>query len=454
MADGGSPCSSLLRSWRSKSTSAQSASGGPDVVVLTYGTSLPKRWLLGLSAALHNVPLVLVGFGHTWNASDTMAKVFGTLRAVSTLHEALEPSTLIVFADASDSMLVNTPSTWRSSIDDGYVADVTTSVGGRESPRGHRRSAVLVSGECSSYPTCYASLYARIAPNHVAECAMRRRRGLSRACYVNSGTFMASSRALLEWLPAVTAMAKDAVGVEANDDQAAIHRHFLRTAATASAARSATSIDRLSSTFLTLYPCKADSRPLARYSRADGRTECHNEGRGGYAPLDYAAVGSDGGLTMHDYAVRAAPSTRLAGRKTDASQATRRPLIAHANGMHFLLETMLRIWDNQLDEDATNRTARSSRWRGPTLGSRLWPPKPSLLEHPILLVDPAGSTTFQRRDSPPPGAGSAAGPARGCTMRVTTLGDILPPAARRMSLLWLAQEKKRRRAAPDRSNVQ
>ena len=250
----------------------------------------------------------------------------------------------------------------------------------------------------------------------------------SRACYVNSGTFMASSRALLEWLPAVTAMAKDAVGVEANDDQAAIHRHFLRTAATASAARSATSIDRLSSTFLTLYPCKADSRPLARYSRADGRTECHNEGRGGYAPLDYAAVGSDGGLTMHDYAVRAAPSTRLAGRKTDASQATRRPLIAHANGMHFLLETMLRIWDNQLDEDATNSTARSSRWRGPTLGSRLWPPKPSLLEHPILLVDPAGSTTFQRRrDSPPPGAESAAGPARGCTMRVTTLGDIFAP---------------------------
>lgn len=206
-----SSCASVVRSWFEQQQRKQQA----PVILLTFSTSNPKRWLLGLSAALHGVPLVVAGFGHPWNVNDTLAKVVGTLNAVTALHEGVGGTPTIVFADATDTVLLNSPSAWLESQE--------------VQPSGS--SDVLVSGECASYPTCYASLYDRHAPVHVQACASRRRAGLSRACFVNSGSYLGKSSSLLQWLRAVVRAARQTAGVEAMDDQAAIHRHFLRSPA-------------------------------------------------------------------------------------------------------------------------------------------------------------------------------------------------------------------------------
>ena len=121
------------------------------------------------------------------------------LCAIEELHSALG-NELIVFADATDAMLVNCqPRGVRRSSRQCSCLHMDTPSSSSSS------SSVLVSGECSSYPTCYASLYGQLAPTHAQACAARRRQGLSHACYVNSGSYIASSAALLPRLRALVA---------------------------------------------------------------------------------------------------------------------------------------------------------------------------------------------------------------------------------------------------------
>ena len=62
---------------RCERTRGDTAQGrNPAVLLVSYSTFLPPEWLLGLSAALHGVPLVLVGLGRAWggHADNFMAR--------------------------------------------------------------------------------------------------------------------------------------------------------------------------------------------------------------------------------------------------------------------------------------------------------------------------------------------------------------------------------------------
>lgn len=178
---------------------------------------------------------------------------------------------------------------------------------------------------------------------------------------------------------------------------------------------------------------------MARYSRPDGRDECHNEGRTGYAPLDFVSYGPAGEIDVHDRPVARARNASSAPRLSATPSTSRRPLIAHANGLHFLIETLLR-----------QQHAIAGSVGAESIASRLWPPSPVLLQHAVLLIDPAAAAAAESGgDRARAGEISTA-----LRCNVSTLGDILPASARRMSLSWLAQQekkkKKKKRSGPRR----
>ena len=187
-------CAGVVQTWAHEANLNAS-----QIVLVTHATSLPKRWLLGLTAALHSVPLVLTGLGQPWTGYRD--KLHATLNATQQLHErAPRPLPTLVVADAMDTLLINPPRALPS------------------------RRAVLVAGECSSFPRCFRTLYAMHAPSaHVATCAARRREGRFAACYANGGAYAGRSKELLRLLPMLAERAALAVGVEAGDDQAAMH---------------------------------------------------------------------------------------------------------------------------------------------------------------------------------------------------------------------------------------
>ena len=197
----------------------------------------------------------------------------------------------------------------------------------------------------------------------------------------------------------------------------------------------------------------------------DGRVSCHDEGMVGLSPLDHMHVAADT-LLLHERKSelkserKRLPSTppmttspnagpgassgashpprtprpsasRSAQSDTPPPLAANRPVLAHANGMHWQLDVLLRKWAGA---DATRDASRGSydaqratndADSRPTaapllpLGARVWPPPPALLAHKVLLL------------------GSSAG-----ACRLSTLGDVLPPAAKRMSLLWVKNQKR------------
>ena len=185
----------------------QSASSGVLALLATYVTDVVARpWVLGSSAALHGVPLVVIGHGMRWEGVGQ--KLVGARRAAQLL-DAIAPRSAVAFADGSDTAVVNplvmraappaetaeAAVTTATTSDSGATAAAaaaaaaaTTSAGGGGGGGGAaaplRRIAaadapplLLFSGECSSWPVCYRDAYK--ATNHSAwgacTCAPPRR---------------------------------------------------------------------------------------------------------------------------------------------------------------------------------------------------------------------------------------------------------------------------------------
>ena len=180
---------------------------------MTYATSISPDWLLGLSAARHNVPLVLVGPAMPawkWYEGGATRKVPGTLRALQVLNEVI-PKAAVALVDSSDLLIANEflP-----------VHEATMgSLGAHD---------VMVGGECNSWPVCYRKAYK-------AHAEHQRCMSQHSACYPNFGVQAARSpgalarylRALLTMLDATRSLPTPA---EQGYDQAALHRLYLRQA--------------------------------------------------------------------------------------------------------------------------------------------------------------------------------------------------------------------------------
>ena len=80
------------------------AAGMP--ILLTYMTHLPFEWALGASAALHGIPLIVMGLGREWDGPGV--RVPATLRAAQLL-DALAPDAAIIGTDGSDALVANAP---------------------------------------------------------------------------------------------------------------------------------------------------------------------------------------------------------------------------------------------------------------------------------------------------------------------------------------------------------
>ena len=311
-------------------------SGGP--IVLTYSTGVPEQWLLGLSAAAHGLPLVLVGLGRRgWSWWSPVGKLPGTARALQLMH-ALTPSAPIVFADGGDTVVANR---WTRA-----EVESAMSCGGILSRCSNSATDhVITGGECNSWPLCYNESYLR-------DPSYRRCLAGSAACYPNSGTYLGRPAALLGFVDGLksTLRRMDARGyagrleAEKGNDQALLHRFYLHRARHAAASALSQPqpqpqslpqplspafslcIDGEAALFLSLFPCSG----YHHYKqRGNGPFEyCHEK------PFDpmrrLQSTGNGTGLVLR--------STDVASsRSTGETPHDRRPLLLHANGKHYRL---------------------------------------------------------------------------------------------------------------------
>eukprot|EP00326_Haptolina_ericina_P027091 CAMPEP_0181178034 /NCGR_PEP_ID=MMETSP1096-20121128/5500_1 /TAXON_ID=156174 ORGANISM="Chrysochromulina ericina, Strain CCMP281" /NCGR_SAMPLE_ID=MMETSP1096 /ASSEMBLY_ACC=CAM_ASM_000453 /LENGTH=276 /DNA_ID=CAMNT_0023266267 /DNA_START=79 /DNA_END=905 /DNA_ORIENTATION=+ len=231
-------CERVLQSWWATARSKQAKISRWDTPLLvTYATALPSEWLLGLSAALHGMPLILVGHGQPWVGLHQ--KFFGTKRATTLLEAHADLSRLpLLFADAWDAMLLNPPDA------PGPLNDLS-----------HGPPRVILSSECNSFPECYHSALAREPA--MAACQA----DPARTCYINSGAYGASSAMVASsLLSAVIRQLSDTSHLyeaERFHDQAAMVHLYLRRleASAAGTLRSNLTIDSFSELFLSLYAC-------------------------------------------------------------------------------------------------------------------------------------------------------------------------------------------------------
>lgn len=201
------------------------------IVVLTYLTDIVRGqpWVLGLSAALHKMPLVIAGYGMQWDGAVKI-KIPAAMRAIQALY-AFRPQTTILFADGSDTAICNAPSK--------AMAALSQIV-----PMPRRNTTVLFSGECGSWPKCYRKEYEKVNAHRVC-------RSVSHACYPNSGAYLGTPVALMRMLPRLKQLLITGQGVELNDDQAAANRLLLSTSDELNPI-----VDYHSDVFLSLYGCK------------------------------------------------------------------------------------------------------------------------------------------------------------------------------------------------------
>lgn len=397
-------CAKIVPQWLSNSA--------PSVAVLAYLTDTASLhpWVLGLTAAAHGVPLVVAGHGMRWGGAGV--KLPATRRAVQALEPHLPSSTTIVFADGTDTAIANAPPA--------------------ETPAASRSAhAVLVAGECNSWPLCYRDSYARHAAYR--QCALRH----SPACYPNSGLYAGSASALLHFLSALEHIATDPhlLPPERGDDQAALHRLYLAggrsgdgrrgggsvgsggggNGGSASARASAilgethvdVHVDSSRSLFAGLHACKGSGAPRAMRIKGSNFSMCHG---GAHEPL--VELHRNGTSLVFGTSRGGGGSRGGSNGGGGARQA--RPLLVHASGNHDRLARAFlgdgyslqrlgttgrrlslmgaqvrtgveRLWYRLLEADsAVTDTGGGQRGNGAK------PRVSLLLDHPVLLVDAAG----------------------------------------------------------------
>ena len=387
------------------------------VVVLTYLTDVSSPWALGLSAAVHRVPLILAGQNRLWGG---VAVKLPAARRVAQLLHASVPNLPVVFADGSDVFVANP-------VSDSLAARLRTA----SSPPGR----VTVQSECNSWPRCYVAEYA----NHTAFQACRGRDGPT--CYPNSGAFVGQSGTLLRFLSALERMSSAAEGAEYLDDQAALHRLYLGSPPSAGTEGLEVHVDDKSELFLGLHACKGDG--AVRTFRARGGTfnMCH---AGSYDPftsvvangsrlshrLSYlrmrgASVAPVTALRMRGASVAPVtayhvPETALRMRGASVAPVTAyhvpetAPLLAHAHGVHDRVSRALwggaGVYGRPLPLHLRRPRRLSRQWQDTYATAS----PHALLETPVLLVDAAPGES---------GTGGWGGTPRPIC-RLTTLGQL------------------------------
>lgn len=179
-------CDDIVRRsrWWARAQQSAATSGGVLTLLATYVTDIVARpWVLGSSAALHGVPLVVIGHGLRWEGVGQ--KMVGARRAAQML-DAIAPRSAVVFADGSDTAVVNPVVMTTAPADAAATASGTSTAGGIRTAAAAATSVVgggaaaplrriasadappllLFSGECSSWPVCYRDAYR--AANHTA----------------------------------------------------------------------------------------------------------------------------------------------------------------------------------------------------------------------------------------------------------------------------------------------
>lgn len=381
-------CADVVPGWWLASTT--NATHGATIAVLAYLTDPAslRPWVLGLSAAAHRVPLVVAGHGMRWSGAGV--KLPAARRAVQALQPHLPAEAAIIFADGSDTAIANPPS--------------GAAVAALMATTRSRSAAVLVAGECNSWPVCYRSMYARHAAHR--RCVASG----SPACYPNSGLYAGSASSLLDFLAALSSRAADArmQPPERGDDQAALHRLYLSGGGVSSdgvsssggssnggdgaksIARVGIAVDEARAVFGGLHACKGSGAPRTLRIKGIAFSLCHN---GAHEPLR--------DLTRNGSAVALGPEG-----------SPLRPLLLHASGNHDRLARAF-LGDAQQQQQQQQRhfsapggfrggeTARERQW------ARVFARTEALMRHPVLLFD------------------SAEGAARGHTCSVATLGDLV-----------------------------
>jgi len=77
-------------------------------IILAVATSVDENWPLGLSAALHGLPLAVVGLGQPgWSWTTGNAGKLPLLRAALQQLHKLAPHRAVVVADATDTVVAN-----------------------------------------------------------------------------------------------------------------------------------------------------------------------------------------------------------------------------------------------------------------------------------------------------------------------------------------------------------
>lgn len=298
--------------------------GSGPVVLMTYLTDLAGLgpWALGLSAAHHKIPLVVQGLGMRWGGVGY--KLPAVRRAVQLL-QALNPATPIAFSDGTDAVVANSPQ---------YLP-----------PPVRDKRTLTLSGECGSFPRCFAK---QNAQNEAFQACRRS----SRACYPNSGVYIGQPEALLEALSVMHNYAARGEGIEHNEDQSAANRMYYSQAGSSSSRSFRVEVDGDSRHFLSLFPCKG---PRLRHFR--NFTLCHD---GAHNPLRYVRR-VDGETTALWYNYSGQPS---------------RPFIVHSSGLHQRLKAAY-----------FGQAQRGS----PRDWAKLFTPNRAAAEaaraHPVLVVD-------------------------------------------------------------------
>ena len=363
-------CGPVLTRWQSALSRRAHSLSPPPFALLTYLTDSASLspWVLGLSAAAHGVPIIVVGAGMKWAGAGVKLPAARRAAQAVAAHEGLR-GVALVFADGSDTAIARTPSTEAAAL----LRDV-----------GARKDAVLVSGECGSWPLCYQSRY-RSAHAAFRQCAARK----SPACYPNSGLYAGSAPSLVSFLSRLHSRASEPrlLPPERGDDQAALHALYQQAGGVvggqaAAASSSSLRVDESRVLFGSLHACKGPGTERRLTMRGVNFSLCHE---GAYEPLRDLGRrnGSSGSLLLHasgnhDRLARALLGEGYASSLHLPSAGGRRGMVGRAS----LVE---RSWRDYF-YSAASRSSPGRRGGGPSRGGG----DSSLLAHPVLMVDAAG----------------------------------------------------------------
>lgn len=263
---------------------------GPPVVLVAYTTDFMMDWLLGLSAAHFQIPLVLVGAGLRWDGQ--LARSAGVLRALQML-ERLTPGIAVIVLDGVDTIVANK----LTELARKKIGQVATS-----------DNHVVVGTECVLWPSCRRELF-DVIPAH-KHCKTH-----WPGCYPNSGTILASPTALRRAWPIIgELMIHSNVSKSyqsSPQDQSALQDLYL----TQSRYGMNVEVDGPSTVFASLAKC-GYALPKQR------RLRCYDHK---WKPTEHMSI-SDGGLAYRSSLV--SEDVRAA----QGIEEVQRPLIAHDNG--------------------------------------------------------------------------------------------------------------------------